>query len=68
MTFETIEEIVAASLAKTVWRTVEQVWGKYQKLCERSQVMPLWGQFETAVRRMRKEGKIVVSQGKAKLA
>lgn len=66
--YGSIEEIVAASMAKTVWRTVEQVWGNYQKICERSKVVPIWGQFETAVRRMRKEGRIIVAEGKAKLA
>lgn len=58
---ENIEDIVLACINRTRPKTPDEIWADYQKTCVRSKVVPIYGQFEKAVKRAIKNGKIKVT-------
>lgn len=47
--------------------TADELWERYQKLCNKSRVLPLWGQMRTALKTLYKQGRIkTVGEGEAK--
>lgn len=48
--------------------TADEAWANYQRACKRYNVLPLWGQFQAAAKRLRKDGKIrVIMRGDQQL-
>jgi hypothetical protein len=62
----TIDDMILACLPRT--RAIDEAafWGKYERLCNKHKVLPLVGPVQIALRRLRKEGKIVIKDQKAR--
>lgn len=50
--------LVLASIPKSRPVSEQELVAKYSKLCERNNVLPLWGQIRTALKRLLGVGKI----------
>jgi len=57
----TIEALVLECLPRT--RTIGEAafWTKYERLCRKLRVLPIPGQVRATLRRLKQEGKILVS-------
>ncbi len=57
-----IEALVLAALPRT--RTMKEAafWEKYARLCDKHGIMALPEQVKTALRRLKQEGKIIVTR------
>lgn len=63
-----IEALVLAALPRT--RTIGEAafWEKYARLCDKHGVTAIPGQVKTALRRLKQEGKIIVTRNGARKA
>ena len=64
--YESIDEIVLDCLNRTRPIDAQEFILRYERLCKKIKVMPLIGQAETALRRLKSEGKIVAKDGKCR--
>jgi hypothetical protein len=65
---DTIDGLVLECLPRTRFIGESVFWAKYERLCNKSRVVPLPGQVKTALRRLVQEKKIIVNaQGARKV-
>jgi len=57
----TIDALVLECLPRTQFASESVFWTKYERLCERRNILALPGQVKTALRRLKQEGKVIVS-------
>jgi hypothetical protein len=64
----TIESLVLECLPRTRWASERAFWERYNRLCAKWDVLPLMGQVKTTLRRLKHEGKIIVTREGARKA
>jgi hypothetical protein len=57
-----VDTLVLEALPQT--RTIREAafWEKYTRLCDKHRIVALPGQVKTALRRLKKEGKIIITR------
>jgi hypothetical protein len=62
---ETLQDLVLSSVKKS-GSTEEEIWDTFQKICQKKQVLPLYGQLVTALRNLKAAGKVYFRNGRTK--
>jgi len=60
----TISDLVLACIPKSRYIGETELLEKYERVCKRHNVLPLWGQVKTALRKLVTSGQVIVDKTK----